>query len=660
MAKTKTRKAKDEFILKTPLSFNDLVQVHSDIAPTFNDAWELGRENERYMRGKHWRDDQEAEIRGQNRLPYSFTLIASKINTIVATQANTRTSFRVEAAQNPDDEIKAEVCNMAVKDFERRTDFRYLESEVFKSGVGVQYGACEVYTDYDEDYNRVVMVKPLDYSDVVWDVNSTQYDFSDVLFTAKRRTVYRKMLREEYGDIADHVPPGDEQIGFDRKNLSYFIKADESGNIDYDRLTILYHYHVVEREVWCVFFDDVLNLSGHAGDVIAGKYRSKAEADDALRAMSLPYLIRGIRPKDGDIVMHKEKKLDKYVFCWVGILEYEETDLNPEDCPIKIYRAFQLYDHWWTLTDLLKDPQKFLDRTMAQIDYSLGTDVKNVYQMNINSLADNETASSAQKKLTKTGGIIMTKGNMQSPITPIQSKGANNQYFELASIMQSFVEDLAGGRSFSGLKDQGEESGKAIAEKRAQGPHIAELLIDNLIRWKMNLGRTVIEWMKRFEDAQRTIKVAGSSLTPQMRQILQLNGIYSPSATQPKQGYININQEGNEQSYLKGAKYTLLITEGELTETDADSKIAQIEKVSKLTNTPAPLELILNYVDMDESLKTKWMQIQEQQQKMQQALLKDKIDKEQQKLDTQKANVLTKTLPKETITHNVEPSGQEK
>ena len=171
----------------------------------------------------------------------------------------------------------------------------------------------------------------------------------------------------------------------------------------------------------------------------------------------------------------------------------------------------------------------------------------------------------------------------------------------------------------------------------------------------MNLGRTVIEWMKRFEDAQRTIKVAGSSLTPQMRQILQLNGIYSPSATQPKQGYININQEGNEQSYLKGAKYTLLITEGELTETDADSKIAQIEKVSKLTNTPAPLELILNYVDMDESLKTKWMQIQEQQQKMQQALLKDKIDKEQQKLDTQKANVLTKTLPKETITHNEEP-----
>ena len=85
MAKTKTRKAKDEFILKTPLSFNDLVQVHSDIAPTFNDAWELGRENERYMRGKHWRDDQEAEIRGQNRLPYSFTLIANKINTIVAT-----------------------------------------------------------------------------------------------------------------------------------------------------------------------------------------------------------------------------------------------------------------------------------------------------------------------------------------------------------------------------------------------------------------------------------------------------------------------------------------------------------------------------------------------------------------------------------------------
>ena len=643
MAKNKKRK---EFIVDTPLSFGDLIQLHSDIAPVFNEKWTKGRENERYRKGKHWTEEQQAEMKSQGRLPYSFTLIANKINTISATQRNARTSFRVEASQDPSDEIKAEVANIAMKDFERRTAFRYLESECFDTGIGIQYGAIEIYTDYDDDYNKVVLARALDYSNVVWDVNANDYELMTALFKAKRVPVYRKDLRDEYGEIANNVASGEEFTSFTRQQLSYFIKENDQKNVDYDVITILTHYQVVDREQWCVFFDDILNLSGKAGDVIAGKYKSKKEAESALRAMSLPYLERGIMPKDGDIVMHKEKKLDKYVFSFVGILEYEETNLSPEDCPIVIYRAFHIYDDWWTLTDLLKDPQIFLDRTMAQIDYSLGTDVKNVYTMNANALADNETVGTAQKKLTKTGGIIFTKGNSQgSPINPIQSKGASNQYFELAQIMQSFVEDLAGGRSFSGLKDQGNESGVAIKAKQVNGQLIAELFIDNLTRWKVLVGRVVLTWIGKYETAARTIKVGGSSLSPEMQQLLGQHQIYSPSKTQPGAGYVKMNEEGNEQSYLKDAKFELLVTEGELTETDADAKIVQLMTYQKITQAPVPPEVILQFIKMDDSLKQKLIAAFKAQQEQQQKMLQTQMGMKQQELDTKKAGVLAQTLP---------------
>ena len=137
MAKSKKRK---EFITGTPLSWSDLMQMHTQISSEFMKRWEVGQENERYYRVKHWTESQEQDFISQGRLPYSFGLIGNKLYTISATQRSARTGFRIESLA-PDHEIKAEVANLDIKDFERRTNFRYVESECFDSGIAVQYGA---------------------------------------------------------------------------------------------------------------------------------------------------------------------------------------------------------------------------------------------------------------------------------------------------------------------------------------------------------------------------------------------------------------------------------------------------------------------------------------------------------------------------------------
>lgn len=635
---------RENFITGTPLTYSDLVQLHTDILPVFSPSWERGEENERYVKYGHWSKKQKDEIE-KTRQAYSFALIANKINTICALQRSSRTGFRVEAAQDPNDEIKAELATIEMRDFERRTSFKYVESETFTQGVGVDYGAVEVYLDHDKDYNTVVNTRPLDYRLVVWDSNSRDYLLKDALFVAKRRPRYRKDMREDFGPIVDRISVGDMFTANARPTINYFIRESRDGNTDYDLITEITHYQRVKRTYYCALFDDHLNLNGKLGSRAVGKYRNRKEAEEKIREMKIPYLSIGQKAPANEVIRKVEDKLDKYVFTLVGILSYEETDLDADQCPIVVYRSFHLQDDWWTMTDLLKDPQIFLDRLISQIDYSLGTDVKNAYEINVDVLADKETPESAQRKLMKSGGTIFKRGP-EPAVTPIVSTGAKQQYFQLASIMQEFVEDLGGGRSFSGLKDQSNESGKAIALKQSQGQLITELFIDNLIRWKQQVGQVVLDWIGKYQTAERTIKVAGNTIEPEIKQLLMEKKLYQESSRSSTAGFAYVNQEGNPDSYLADARLELVISEGELTETDADQKLLQLLAYQKATGAPLPPDVVLQFIKMDASLKNKLIKAFQQQMQAAQEQAQQVQGMEQEKLNIEKARLLQDGMPK--------------
>jgi hypothetical protein len=623
-----TKKTAD-FITGTPLSYADLVQLHTDILPVFAPSWDRAEENERYIKYQHWSKKQKADIE-KTRQAYSFALIANKINTICALQRNTRTSFRVEAAQDPADDVKAELATIEMKDFERRAEFKYVESESFAQGVGVDYGAVEVY---------------LDYKLVVWDVNSRDYLLRDALFIGKRRPRYRKDMRAEYGSIIDRISVGDAFSTNDRKTYNYFVSGSKSGNVEYDLITEITHYQRVKRTYFCALFDDYLNLNGMMNSRAAGKYRTRKEAEEKIAEMKIPYLSIGQRPGVSEVIRKVEDKLDKYVFTVVGILAYEETDLDADQCPLIVYRAFHLQDDWWTMTDLLKDPQIFLDRLISQIDYSLGTDVKNAYEINVEALAQNESPETAQRKITKSGGTVFKRGP-ERVVYPIESVGAKQQYFQLTAIMQDFVENLGGGRSFSGLEDQKGESGKAIALKQSQGQLIAELFIDNLMRWKGHVGQVVLDWIGKYQDAERTVKVAGDSLDDQMKALLIEKKVYEQSKNRPGTGFAFINQKGNPDSFLKDARLELVISEGELTETDSEQKLLQLLTYQKITGAPLPPEVVLQFIKMDASLKNKLVEASRAQAQAQQQQLQQAMGMEKEKMNIEKAKVLQDGMPK--------------
>lgn len=586
--------------LNTPLSATQLHDLHNQGINFFNEKWKEGSENERYKKGKHWSVAQETKVGLQNRQPYSMAVMATKLGTILATQKQARTQFKVVANVDPNDEMKAEVATLMLRDDEKKSKFKYLESEVFDSGLSVKYGAGEAYVDYSE-FQPKIKFRKLDYKNVVWDINAREYGIDDALFVAKIDKEYRFQIKQEYPDKADKLDTQFSQIGRDKE--AYYITRNSSGKNDHDLISKFTHYQKVVRTIWYTLHPDTKGILGEG--LYTKKFKTQEEAERHLREINIPYLLNGF-DTEGSVESKDEIKYDKYVFANTVILDYEETDYPSP--PIKVYRCFHFEDDFWSFMDMLKSPQKFMDRLFAQMDYSLGSDIKNVFQINMNAIAEGKTFEEIKGIIEKTGGVVPTNTNEEA-VRSIKSSGLNPQWLQLATVMQQFIEDFAGGRSFQGLSEGSGESGKAINLKKQQGALIAFLMLDNLSRWKQSMGEFALFLHKEYDTAERQIKVQGAELTPEMLQLLNSNGIITPSQADSDSMYVKIGGI----DFLKDAELELTVTEAALTESEKEFKYLQLLEMGRsnqaLWQMPPYVMMLLQYnSDVPEKLKKELIQ----------------------------------------------------
>lgn len=575
------------------LDVEELLQFHTDAIPYFQGKWEKGEENEHYKEVNHWWDKKE-EIESQGRQAYSIGLISGKVNQILAEQRMNRTEYKLRAKADPADEIKAEIGTIQYNDLESRADMKYIDTDVFDSGAAVCYGAYEIFLDTDEELNQVPNVRKVDYKNFMWDKNSVDYTHNDALWMAKKHYAYRYQIAKEHGkEKAKKIAEGDTYNLWGRVKDSYFIQSGETP--DYDILTVFNHYQKVVRKYHYVLFNDYMNIHGLAGKKVAYVTRNKKEAQQVLRQLKYPYLANRYPVGANSIESRDKTKIDKYIFTVENILEHEETDMDM--FPFAIYHGYQYADKFWTITDVLKSAQVFIDRYLAQIDYSFGKDIKNAYELVVNKLAEGFTYETALQRLEE-DGVLPVKS--ENALNQVRSQSVNPQWIQMVGLMQSYLEDLAGGRSFQGISESADESGRAIKLKQMQGQKIAGLLADNLKRTRLDLGKKLLWWFKKYDTSERVVKIAGESLTPQMKQFLENNGALTSSQIEENAGYVKINPGGT--SHLLNAKLELEVAETAYSESERQKKLNELmaaaEMNPQIAQIPKFNELALKYIDV--------------------------------------------------------------
>lgn len=628
MRATKNRPIKD-----TPIQLDMLIQLVNTNLPYFQSLWENAKENERYNRGRSWTDKEQRDIESQGRNAYSIALVSSKLNIIKGEQKKNKTMWKVEASFDPNDEVKAHLATLRLKDIANQNNFQFVKNEIFDVGVGVAPVPVYICYEKDNDYNDTIRIKKLDYRDVIWDSNANDYEKNTAVFWAISQKVYRYQLEKDYGmELAKNVNAGQEFL-FGRDKLDYFITFNKDGKRDLDIINKITHFHKVIRDYYLVIFQ---------GEVVH-EARSKKEADEYLKMLLIPYLNAPFpEPPPYSIVKAPREKIDKYVYTYSEILEYEE--LPYDKAPVSLYSCFSLYNENWTMTDLLKDAQKFLDRLIAQIDYSFGVDVKNGFTIDVTKLDKSEDPDKVIDKI-KEGDLIKTNGSQA--IEPIPSSGANPQWQGMAGIMQSIIEDIGGGRSFQGLQEGNAESGRAILAKQQQGELITSLFSHNLIRFEKDLGEKILMLEQYNTNTDYTIKVHGGALDERIIQLLQQEQMYQPSVINEGTGYIKMNGLMN---WLNNSRYELVVSYEVLTDSEREKRLNELLMLEQMRPGVIPTEIFLEYLPMEWSLKNKIIKSIQQQQMMQQELQNREIQKEdaeldlkQQKINTDKAKVLQLT-----------------
>ena len=432
-----SKQAKDiTGILNAPLTASELADMIGGQMPYFQKLYDSGKENELYMRGVNLNDQQKKVYHNKERGHYGQPITADKLARVSETQRNNKTSVKTEIADSfeggdkafPDvafkHEIKSEIITMRCKKIEKDSGMEQLENQIFMSGIGAKYGIGEICVEHDVQGNAKILIRKRDYLDCFWDSNAKDYDKEDGKIFGHRKKVYRLDIRRDYGDkIANAISVNDVYYG--RKANQIWGVQDKKGRRDYD---VIYIYRM-----WIKNIRTTYHLIFGTDEFI---YPTRKEAEQKERMLKLPYLIGDKQdqpiPKS-DIVDYPDEVIDYYETTLNQILKYEQTELK--FFPFGVYQSYYFEDEIWTLADLLKPNNKLMDKFIAQIDYAIGTDVKNGWELVVPWLADGGNNLPEAIRKVKAGEPlpVIRPGALKA----IQQHGFNPQWLEILGVIRS-------------------------------------------------------------------------------------------------------------------------------------------------------------------------------------------------------------------------------
>jgi hypothetical protein len=562
------------------VDLNTLLNIHGGVIDYFNALHKRGEENERYYSADPFTDKQKNEYALQDRIPFSISSIPQKLNSIISTERTNRVSWKAKAKIEPDDisedpqqmqqlflkEIKAKLATLRMKMIESQNSAQWKYSDIFASGVAIIYGVAKIFPDVNKYGDTQIKLQDVDYKNLIWDKNSVEYERNDAQWMAEKRYIYRVDLKRYYDKKkVNDLTITDAASRWGRKKTQYFVQYNRSGNSDLDLITLIEHYQKVLRDYHTVLFN---------GQIVSCE-RVKADAEKTLRILQLPYLAQGLDLPPADVIKTPKLALDKYLFTYNDELDYEETDL--EVFPYSVYQAFQFKDKIWTMADILKSMQQLANRMLAQIDYAFGQDLKNKWEIFLPALEGTGLSLEESLQMLDEKGYILT--NIKEAIKSIKGQGANPQWVEIMQIMLGLIDEIGGGKTFSGNANSANQSGKAINALIGQGQLLTTAFIDNRNRFLTDLGNKLLWFMKRYDNTPYILRIEGGALSPEMLQLLQQNKMFAPSIENPSAGYVTLNQDN--QNYLETADYDLDIVEESLSDNKKELEFASMSQIEK-------------------------------------------------------------------------------
>ena len=441
--------------------------------------------------GRQWSEDDKATLETEGRPIVTFNRIAPYFDAVAGTEVNNRQEIKY-LPRTLDDGKQTDILTAAVKWVLDRTNAQDEESDAFRDMLVTGLGWMETRIEYDEDPDGKIVMERVNPMEMAYDPVSRKRNLLDRNWHQRTKWLSKDEIEDRWPDLeigASATPWGDE--GDDKPephnaNLAFLYRPNSANGYDAETGK----YRVVQQQYWV--WENVYRVqdpaSGKLVNLTAEKYKLAQEAIPGIKAAKI------------------RKKAYKYMFV-VGDQLAEEGDLK---CGFTLQCMTGKRDQntglWYGLARVMKDPQRWANKFLAQIMHIVNSNAKGGLLAEVGAFVDPKKAEEDWSDPSsivwmKNGAIAGNKIKERTSSTYPQGLDKLLQ-FAIASIPDATGINL----EFMGMQDHAQANVLEQTRKKAAFVILAGFF-DSLRLYRKEQGRLLAHFVKEYMNDGRIIRI---------------------------------------------------------------------------------------------------------------------------------------------------------
>lgn len=471
-----------------------LARIRKDLADhsaAYREWRVKARESYDFVASEQWTDEEKQALQDSMRTPIVFNRVARTINAVQGLELQNRQEVTFKPVSNKATQA-TDLMNQAVKWARSSCDAEDEESEAFADVLTCGVGATESMMDYSTDLDGMIVVERVDPFECAADHLAKKRNFDDARWVAR----WKGYTKEEFERLyPDFEPEGKDLVDWDNtdKEIEHSddeYKYDDGSESRNDKAYIIVKYqYYCDKTVYRVAMPDGL----------------KTLTEEEYSAVKSVLESQGIKS-----IAQKQRSYKQVLAC-------RDTVLEETDCPIEAFTIrfiTGLRDRnrniWFGLVELMKDPQRWANKWLSQIQFILNSNAKGgiIHEANVFTNPKKAKADWAKPNawIEVVKGTI-TEGRIKDRTPPMYPDGIDR----LLQQALTAINDVPGVNvELLGLADRNQPGVVEDGRKNA-GVTILASFFDALRRYRKENGRVLMKFVIDYISDGRLIRLDNMS-----------------------------------------------------------------------------------------------------------------------------------------------------
>lgn len=445
-----------------------------------------------FFSGKQWDEVDSKILQEQNRPAVVFNRTGRTINAVCGLEINNRQEARFLPREiGSTDAGFSDFMTQVAKWIRESCDAEDEESEMFWDNVITGMGWTETRIDYQEGNNGKIYIDRVDPLEMAFDPESRKRNCLDARWVARIKQLSKREFKERWPNkeftTANYWQSDVDGDQPHDATDAWLYKNDQTDKLNRDNSTWVAQYQYYEQETYF----KVLTPEGRIVEFPESKFRLIEGQLSQLGIRSIKFL----------------KKV--YKECFVNGKEIlEEKDLGCNHFTFQATTGFRNRNEnsWFGLVSPMKDPQRWANKWLSQIQYILNSSAKSGLIVESGVLKDKRKA---EETWAKPGAITELNpggmGKLQQVDAPRYPEGLDRL---LQYALQS-INDVPGvSLEMIGMADRNQPIGLEESRKQSSVTILATLF-NSLRLYRKNQARVLAYFIRAYMPEGELVRIVG-------------------------------------------------------------------------------------------------------------------------------------------------------